>query len=134
MFALRSTSARTALSPLLRRNFNSSVRSLKCYEGVDAATFEKQVSNGSGIVLVDFYATWCGPCKVLTPTLKKVTEKANVDLVTLDVDVEAELAAKYSIRSLPTVMAFKDGQPISQFMGAIPEKQVQMFIDSVKEK
>ncbi|KAJ9109081.1 hypothetical protein QFC21_000409 [Naganishia friedmannii] len=97
------------------RNFHASVRSLEYYPAVDAKTFAQQVENGSGIVLVDFYATWCNPCKMLTPVLKKVAEQKNIDLVTIDVDENNEIAAKYQIRAMPTVIAFKDGKVVNQF-------------------
>ncbi|KAI0086389.1 thioredoxin-like protein, partial [Irpex rosettiformis] len=87
-------------------------------------------------VLVDFYADWCGPCKMLSPILEKVTNEANlvtgtgkkVDLVTVDIDQQVELAQEFRVRSVPMVVAFRDGAPVSQFVGSIPEPRVRDFI------
>jgi len=73
--------------------------------------------------LVDFYADWCQPCKLLSPLLEKVTTDATlvggveVDLLTVDTDSQIELAQEYGIRSLPTVIAFKNGEQVDQFIG-----------------
>ncbi len=82
-------------------------------------------------VLVDFWASWCQPCQVLKPLLKKVVESYNgeVHLAYVDTDVEQNLAAQFGIRSLPTVMLFKDGEVVDQFMGAQPESAIRALID-----
>ncbi|GHJ85508.1 hypothetical protein NliqN6_1910 [Naganishia liquefaciens] len=121
----------TNASKIGARRLHASARTLEYYPAVDAKTFTKQVENGSGIVLVDFYATWCNPCKMLTPILKKVAEQKNVDLVTVDVDENSEIAAKYQIRAMPTVIAFKDGKQVNQFMGALPEPHVKKFVEGL---
>jgi len=74
-------------------------------------------------VLVDFWASWCQPCQVLKPLLKRVVESYNGEILLAYVDTDAEqnLAAQFGIRSLPTVMLFKDGEVVDQFMGAQPE-------------
>ncbi|MEF3193390.1 MAG: thioredoxin [Halothiobacillaceae bacterium] len=82
-------------------------------------------------VLVDFWAAWCQPCQILKPLLKKVVESYNGDvlLAYVDTDQEQMLAARFGIRSLPTVMVFKDGRVVDQFMGAQPEGAIRKFID-----
>jgi len=82
-------------------------------------------------VLVDFWAAWCQPCQILKPLLKKVVESYNgeVHLAYVDTDQEQMLAAQFGIRSLPTVMLFKDGRAIDQFMGAQPEGAIRKLID-----
>ena len=82
-------------------------------------------------VVVDFWASWCQPCQVLKPLLKKVVESYNgeVQLAYVDTDSEQELAAQFGIRSLPTVMLFKDGAMVDQFMGAQPESAIRALID-----
>lgn len=77
-------------------------------------------------VIVDFWATWCGPCKTLGPILEKIVTAANgaVRLVKIDVDSNPELSQQLRIQSIPTVYAFKDGQPVDGFQGALPESQV----------
>lgn len=82
-------------------------------------------------VLVDFWASWCQPCQVLKPLLKRVVESYNgeVRLAYVDTDVEQNLAAQFGIRSLPTVMLIKGGQVVDQFMGAQPESAIRSLID-----
>lgn len=82
-------------------------------------------------VVVDFWAAWCQPCQILKPLLKKVVESYNGDvlLAYVDTDQEQNLAAQFGIRSLPTVMVFKDGRAVDQFMGAQPEGAIRRIID-----
>ncbi|KAM0792915.1 hypothetical protein ACM66B_002675 [Microbotryomycetes sp. NB124-2] len=94
--------------------------------------FNKAVS-GSRVVLVDFYADWCGPCRMLTPILKQAIkpESSKFDLMTVNTDNEQDLAMKYKIRALPTVIAFKDGQPVGQFTGARNQQGVEAFLHEI---
>src|SRR3954465_14460441 len=82
-------------------------------------------------VLVDFWATWCGPCKVIGPILEKLeTDYAGAfKLVKIDSDQEQQLAAAFGIRSIPTVILLMNGQPVDGFMGALPEGQIRQFLD-----
>lgn len=82
-------------------------------------------------VLVDFWADWCSPCQMLMPVLAKLVEeyRGAVLLAKVNTEEERELAAQFGVRSLPTVQLFKDGQPVDQFMGALPEAEIRRFLD-----
>jgi len=87
-------------------------------------------------IIVDFWAPWCGPCKTLTPILESVVAKARgaVRLVKVDVDKSPDISAQMRIQSIPAVYAFKDGQPVDTFQGALPESEVQKWVDQVIAK
>ncbi|GHD17448.1 thioredoxin [Tianweitania populi] len=84
-------------------------------------------------VLVDFWAPWCGPCKQLTPVLERVVQAARgaVKLVKMNIDEHPSIAGQLGIQSIPAVIAFKNGQPVDGFMGAVPETQIKAFIDKL---
>lgn len=92
------------------------------------AEFEAAIKEGT--VLVDFFATWCGPCKMLSPVLEEVAnENPNINVLKIDVDEVGELAARYGIQAIPTLMLFKDGQRVETRMGYQNKNQLVAFIN-----
>ena len=93
--------------------------------------FEQEVIKSEIPVLVDFWAEWCGPCKMVGPTIEKLSEeyKGKVKIAKLDVDSNQNIAAKYSIQSIPTMMIFVKGQVVDGMMGAQPESAIKSRLD-----
>ncbi len=96
------------------------------------ATFEADVINNEKPVLLDFWAEWCGPCKMIGPLLEEVavSRADNLAVVKLNVDENPNTAQKFGIRSIPTLILFKDGAVQAQKMGAMPKSQLDEFLDT----
>lgn len=84
----------------------------------------------SGVVLVDFFANWCGPCKMLAPVLEEVaSERKDVKVVKVDVDQNPTLASKYGIQTIPNLVIFKDGKAVNQITGFTPKDTILQALD-----
>ena len=88
---------------------------------------------GDGVYLVDFYADWCGPCKMLGPVMETVSGKiTDVNFYKVNVDESEEVAAKYGIMSIPAVFMFKNGKPIAKTVGFMPEEDLTSWVNNNK--
>lgn len=82
---------------------------------------------GAELVLVDFHATWCGPCKAIAPTLDKIDNDV-ATVIKIDIEEAPELAAEYAVRTVPTLVAFKNGEKVDQRVGGMPEGQMRAWL------
>ncbi len=88
---------------------------------ITEAQFGAEIS-GNSVTLVDFYADWCGPCKMLGPILEQIsTELPGVNIVKVNVDNDQNLAMQFNVRSIPTMVIFKDGKPVDTMIGLLPK-------------
>ncbi|NHX41758.1 MULTISPECIES: thioredoxin [Haloarcula] len=83
-----------------------------------------------GVVLVDFYADWCGPCKQLEPVVERIAAGTAATVAKVDIDANQQLAAKYGVRSVPTLLLFADGEPVERLVGMQQEPQLRSLIES----
>ena len=92
---------------------------------VNKNNFQEEVLNSDKPVLVDFWAPWCGPCRMVLPIIEEIAEEnEDIKVVKINVDEESELAGRFRIMSIPTLMVFVDGQVVNQSVGAKPKAQI----------
>ena len=97
------------------------------------ATFEAEVLHNDKPVVVDFWAAWCGPCKLVAPEMEKIAEKYEgaIDVVKVDVDRAPGVASRYAARSIPTLLLLRDGREIGRQVGAVPAGQLRSWVGGV---
>lgn len=91
---------------------------------INTSNFDSEISN-SGVTVVDFFANWCGPCRKMGPILEEVeTELTNVKFAKINTDDNIEMAKKYQVSGLPTLMVFKNGEPVERIVGLMPKSSI----------
>jgi thioredoxin 1 len=94
--------------------------------------FDAEVIESEGPVLVDFWAPWCGPCRVVAPVLEEIaSERPDLRIVKLDIDENPQTAARFQVLSIPTMILFKGGQPVKTVIGAYPKKKLEAELEPV---
>jgi thioredoxin 1 len=100
---------------------------------LDERNYDEALVAAEGVMMVDFWAEWCGPCRAIGPVLEDLARSSNgtVTLAKVNVDENPGLAARYGIRSIPTILFVKDGKVRDQLIGAVPKAQIQKKLDAV---
>lgn len=102
---------------------------------IDDSNFEQMVLKADKPVLVDLWAPWCKPCLMIAPILDELAEEydGKIDFVKLDIDQNQKTAASYGVMSIPTLLIFKNGEPVSQIVGVRPKKELKESLDAILE-
>ena len=92
--------------------------------------YDEIVNNG--LVVVDFFATWCGPCKMLSPVLEEVARDMNIKIVKVDIDDHLDIAKRFGIMSVPTLLVYKDGNVVDKLVGFMPKELIENKLSNYK--
>jgi thioredoxin 1 len=100
---------------------------------VDEGSWDAQVMKAPGLVMVDFWAVWCGPCQMVAPIVDELANEyaGKLKVMKLNTDENPEIAGRYQVMSIPTILFFKDGKPMEKLIGARPKRQFKELIDSL---
>ena len=103
---------------------------------VTDANFETEVEKAEGLTIVDFWATWCGPCRMISPILDQlaVEYEGQVKIAKVDVDANIKTASRYNVRSIPMLLFFKDGKVVDQIIGAVPRTHIEQKLQQHSAK
>jgi thioredoxin 1 len=98
-----------------------------------SAEWDKEVINHNGIVMIDFWAVWCGPCRMIAPTVEELAKDytGKIKVMKLNTDENPDIASRYKIMGIPTIIFFKNGQEADRIVGAVPKPQLKAKIDSL---
>ena len=101
---------------------------------ITAANFENEVLNSDKLVLLDFYADWCGPCKMLAPVVHEIAEEnaGTLKVGKINVDEQMELAMRFQVSSIPMLVVFKDGKVVTKSVGYRPKEEITAMVESAK--
>lgn len=99
---------------------------------INESEFDSLVINAKGLIIVDFFATWCGPCRMLAPELEEASEELGIVCYKVDVDESENLARKHGIMAVPTVYIYKDGKIVNHFNGYRTKEEIIEFINECK--
>ena len=96
------------------------------------ADFAEKITNSNGVALVDFWASWCGPCMMLAPVIDEIADDfaTRADIYKVNVDEEGEIAMKFGIMSIPTLIVFKNGEVFDKIVGVVPKEKIASVIES----
>jgi len=99
---------------------------------VTTASWDKEVLEADGLVMVDFWAVWCGPCRIIAPTVEELAKEyaGKLKVAKLNTDENPEVASRYKIMGIPTLIFFRNGEKVDQVVGAVPKSQLKSMIDS----
>jgi thioredoxin 1 len=102
-------------------------------QAIEAKRWEQEVLKAAEVVLVDFWAEWCGPCKMLAPTVQEIAGEyaGRLKVFKLNTDENQEIASRYQIMGIPTLMFFKEGKAVDKIVGVVPKKQIKDRLDSL---
>ena len=100
--------------------------------GVTTSTWDREVLKAQGVVMIDFWAAWCGPCRIISPTVEELSKEygGKVKVLKLNTDENSDIASRYQVMGIPTLMFFKDGTKLDQIVGVVPKQFLKAKIDS----
>ena len=99
---------------------------------VTASTWDSEVIKAQGVVMIDFWAAWCGPCRIISPTIEELSKEysGKIKVLKLNTDENSDIASRYQVMGIPTIMFFKDGTKLDQIVGVVPKQFLKAKIDS----
>jgi len=99
---------------------------------VTTSTWDDEVIKAQGLVMIDFWAAWCGPCRIISPTVEELSKEygGKVKVLKLNTDENSDIASRYQVMGIPTLMFFKDGVKLDQIVGVVPKQFLKAKIDS----